>query len=82
MTSPGSGGEQRLPRLQSAQFERLDSATEEAEEVEVTYKSGASFKGVVQDHKKSGRGLFSWPNGARYEGQYTDDMRNGKGAYK
>ncbi|KAL3848172.1 hypothetical protein ACJMK2_019046 [Sinanodonta woodiana] len=65
------GTSERMPRLQSAKFEPV--------ETEVSYKSGAHFKGQVQDHKKMGRGIFTWPNGARYEGDYVDNVRTGKG---
>ncbi|KAJ8310235.1 hypothetical protein KUTeg_012100 [Tegillarca granosa] len=62
-----------MPKLKSANFESL------GQDVEVNYKSGAMFKGKVQDHKRSGTGIFTWPNGAKYEGQYSDNLRNGKG---
>jgi len=26
-----------------------------------------------------GYGLYSWPNGNRYEGEYKDHLRDGKG---
>lgn len=64
-----------FPKLQSASFEPLTGDGE----VEVSYKSGASFKGQFQGHKKKGRGIFSWPNGARYEGDYLDNNREGSG---
>jgi hypothetical protein len=65
----------RFPRLQSAVFEPLSGDGE----VEVNYKSGASFKGQVQGHKKIGRGIFTWPNNARYEGEFLDNNREGSG---
>ncbi|XP_064614840.1 ankyrin repeat and MYND domain-containing protein 1-like [Liolophura sinensis] len=43
------------------------------------YRSGATFEGHVKDYKKTGRGIFTWPNGARYEGDYCENKRNGKG---
>lgn len=63
----------QFPSLQSAFFQPLSG------EVEVNYKSGASFRGQVLDYKKIGRGIFTWPNGARYEGEYEDNVRTGKG---
>ena len=66
---------QRFPSLQSATFEPLSGDGE----VEVNYKSGAYFKGQVQDYKRIGCGIFSWPNGARYEGDYVDNVRTGSG---
>ncbi|KAL4220009.1 metal ion binding [Mactra antiquata] len=68
----GSSG---FPRLQNATFEPLSGDGD----VELNYKSGASFKGQVQGHKKIGRGIFTWPNGARYEGEYLENNREGSG---
>ena len=28
------------------------------------------------------KGIFTWPNGDTYEGEYKDDIRNGFGIYK
>ncbi|XP_052215690.1 ankyrin repeat and MYND domain-containing protein 1-like isoform X2 [Dreissena polymorpha] len=64
-----------FPKLQSATFEPLTGDGE----VEVNYRSGASFKGQVQGHKKKGRGIFTWPNGDRYEGGFLDNNREGAG---
>jgi hypothetical protein len=61
--------------LNNAEFEKFP------EPVEVVYKSGASYTGMVSNHLKCGQGIFRWPNGARYEGQYSDNARNGKGMY-
>ena len=66
-----------FPRLQSASFEPITGDGK----VEVSYKSGASFKGQLEDHKKKGRGIFTWPNGARYEGEYVDNNREGSGKF-
>ncbi|XP_068685368.1 ankyrin repeat and MYND domain-containing protein 1-like [Montipora foliosa] len=43
------------------------------------YKSGAVYHGEVEGIKKSGRGIFRWPNGACYDGQYVDNTRHGYG---
>ncbi|WAR27282.1 ANMY1-like protein, partial [Mya arenaria] len=64
-----------FPKLQSAKFEPLTGDGE----VEVSYRSGASFKGQVEGHRKKGRGIFTWPNGDRYEGDYLDNEREGQG---
>jgi hypothetical protein len=29
----------------------------------------------------SGYGIFSWPDGNRYEGEYTNGMKDGKGTF-
>ena len=72
MSTAVSSGQ--LPKLQHAKFENA-----ETDEINVTYKSGAVFKGKVCDHRRIGSGKFVWPNGAQYEGQYQDNLRNGKG---
>jgi hypothetical protein len=28
-----------------------------------------------------GKGIFTWPYGAKYEGEYTENKRNGHGVY-
>ena len=43
------------------------------------YKTGASFVGVVQDYKKIGSGVFIWPDGSKYDGDYVNNLRHGKG---
>ena len=62
-----SSGSALLPKLRQAKFKNLE------------FKSGATFEGGIEDHKKSGKGIFSWPNGARYEGHYSNNQRHGKG---
>ena len=48
-------------------------------EIYKEYKSGASYKGQVKDNKKTGRGVFTWPNGAKYEGEFINNIRHGDG---
>jgi len=31
------------------------------------------------DNNKNGRGIYTCPDGARYEGEFKDNKRNGKG---
>ncbi|XP_078310811.1 ankyrin repeat and MYND domain-containing protein 1-like isoform X2 [Crassostrea virginica] len=64
---------EHMPKLSNAEFEKYP------EPVEVHYKSGASYTGMVSNHLRCGQGVFKWPNGARYEGQYAENARNGKG---
>ena len=61
-------------------FPRLKTAT--SQDVEIyckEYKSGASYKGQVQDNKRVGKGTFVWPKGGRYEGEFMDNVRHGTG---
>lgn len=32
-----------------------------------------------REKKRSGRGIFRWPNGSRYEGDFVDNKRHGEG---
>ena len=43
------------------------------------FKSGASYEGGLDNGKKCGTGRFTWPNGAWFEGEYVNDIRQGKG---
>lgn len=63
-----------MPRLTTATTFHSNS-----EDIKVTYKTGASFVGSVQDYKKTGSGTFVWPNGSKYEGEYVNNLRHGKG---
>lgn len=56
----------RLLRLSTSQYRR-------------EYKSGAVYHGEFEGNKKSGKGIFKWPNGACYDGEYVDNTRHGQG---
>ncbi len=56
---------------------RLNTASSRV--VEKEYQSGASYKGAVQSNKRSGKGVFTWPNGSVYDGEFVENMRHGKG---
>ena len=43
------------------------------------YKSGAKYKGEVDNFWKAGWGSFVWPNGSTYEGHFVDNVRHGNG---
>ena len=34
-----------------------------------------------KDDKKHGKGIFTWPEGNKYEGEYLNDKRHGYGIY-
>ncbi|XP_074657682.1 ankyrin repeat and MYND domain-containing protein 1-like isoform X2 [Tubulanus polymorphus] len=66
-----------LPTLKSAVTRQDLSSSSENDEK--TYKSGATFKGRIEDNKKVGLGVFVWPNGAQYEGEFICNIRHGHG---
>eukprot|EP00605_Chrysophyceae_sp_TOSAG23-4_P000684 GSChrysophyteH1.ASY1.ANO1.768.1 assembled CDS len=45
------------------------------------FASGAVYEGEWHKDKKHGQGTNTWASGARYTGQYADDLREGKGKY-
>lgn len=65
-----------LPSLKNASSVTRQEAQKD---VNVDYKTGAKFIGKIHDYKKIGKGIFIWPSGAKYEGEYCDNLRQGKG---
>ncbi|MFN9905335.1 MAG: membrane-binding protein, partial [bacterium] len=37
--------------------------------------------GQWKNNKMEGRGVFTWPDGRKYEGEYLDDKKEGKGTF-
>ncbi|XP_070538152.1 ankyrin repeat and MYND domain-containing protein 1-like isoform X2 [Ptychodera flava] len=67
-------------KLEFYTFPRLRSAKREPDDGFKAYKSGASFTGHLEEGiKKEGSGVFVWPNGDRYSGEFADNVRVGKG---
>jgi hypothetical protein len=33
------------------------------------------------NNKMEGSGLFTWPDGRRYDGEYVDDKKEGEGSF-
>ena len=60
---------QPLPRL----------GTASTRSVEKEYRSGANYRGQLQGNKRAGKGIFTWPNGAIYDGEFVDNLRHGTG---
>jgi hypothetical protein len=56
---------------------RLSAA--KCRQTEVEYKSGARYSGDVVGTQRSGRGVFTWTDGAHYEGEFANNMRHGTG---
>ncbi len=46
------------------------------------YKSGAIYEGKIKDNLKFGQGLFLWPNGDKYMGEFRSNSRHGFGIFK
>lgn len=45
----------------------------------MVYANHMSYKGEWACDKKSGSGLFAWPDGSMYHGSFLNDMAEGKG---
>ena len=43
------------------------------------FSDGNAFAGDWLEGNRTGHGVFTWPNGNRYEGQFKDNQRHGKG---
>jgi len=41
--------------------------------------SSVSWSGCVQGNCANGQGVYTWPDGSKYVGQWKDDKRNGQG---
>lgn len=39
------------------------------------------YKGGFSQGKMEGFGIFSWKDGSRYEGEYVNNLKHGKGKY-
>lgn len=46
-----------------------------------TAKGASLYRGQFHDGKKHGTGVKAWANGDRYEGGFSDDMKDGVGRY-
>nr|XP_002733450.1 PREDICTED: ankyrin repeat and MYND domain-containing protein 1-like [Saccoglossus kowalevskii] len=67
-------------KLEYYVFPRLKTAKREVDDGFKSYKSGASFSGHLQEGIiKAGHGVFVWPNGDRYKGDFVDNVRTGTG---
>ncbi len=40
------------------------------------------YTGTMENGKKNGYGLYNWPNGTSYRGEWKDDFRHGRGTLK
>ncbi len=47
----------------------------------MSYANGKKYTGDWVKDKQMGHGVFTWPNGDRYEGQYKDGRMHGTGTY-
>ena len=43
------------------------------------YNCGATYRGPSCNRKRCGVGVFSWPSGETYVGEFDNNRRNGKG---
>jgi hypothetical protein len=45
----------------------------------LNYKSGVVYDGAMRGYRKSGHGMFVWPNGDKYSGEFKANFRHGFG---
>lgn len=50
------------------------------EETHLHYKSGVIYDGHIKNNQKFDYGIFLWPNGDVYTGQFYLNLRNGHGS--
>ena len=43
------------------------------------YSFGATYRGQICSRKRCGVGVFSWPSGETYVGEFDNNKRDGKG---
>lgn len=61
---------------------RASSSAASRLEAHLHYKSGAIYDGLLKNSQKEDYGVFLWPNGDIYTGQFCLNLRNGHGKYK
>jgi hypothetical protein len=42
-------------------------------------RGGGRYEGDFIDNKRTGRGIFNWPDGNRYEGDFINNKGTGRG---
>lgn len=47
----------------------------------ILYSNNATYEGFNEDGKRHGFGLFQWPSGEKYSGQWVDDKMQGYGVF-
>ena len=45
----------------------------------MTYSNGDTYLGTAKNGKWSGKGKYTWKNGAYYDGDWSDGQMNGNG---
>ena len=48
----------------------------------ISYSNGDVYGGDVKRARKDGYGEYKWASGAKYTGNWSDDLMNGKGTYE
>ena len=64
-----------MNRKVSWAFDRLYKL--DSSKVKQSYSNSASLEGSCKT--KNGSGIFKWPNGACYDGEFVENKRHGKG---
>lgn len=45
------------------------------------HKNGFIITGYMKDNMRHGQGVQVWPDGAKYEGEWSKNQANGKGKF-
>ena len=48
---------------------------------QISFPTGDTYVGQIEEGRMHGRGLFRWADGRTYQGQYKDDLKDGYGEF-
>ena len=68
-----SDDEGGLAKVERGPAERSESTSEVH-----TLEDGSTYQGQVQNGEKNGQGVYIWPNGDRYDGEWQAGLMSGQ----
>lgn len=83
--SPGKDDQAIAPDSKKDQFKLGASPLEQWKYNKITgIRTGrnATYRGVLKNGMRNGYGVYTWPDGDRYEGNFMDDKKHGYGTYR
>lgn len=69
----------KCPFIDLSLVRRASSSAASRLEAHLHYKSGAIYDGLLKNSQKTDYGVFLWPNGDIYTGQFYLNLRDGHG---